>query len=122
MMIRERMGRLLMEAQLVSEDQIQEALQVQRSNGSRLGSILVEMGAISEATLLEFLSQQYGVPPIDLSCCKIESEVLNLVPIELAQQLMIVPVRQFHSRLALAMIDPSNIAVIDEMKFRTGLT
>jgi len=115
------MGRLLMEAQLVSEDQIQEALRVQRSNGSRLGSILVEIGAISEATLLEFLSQQYGVPPIDLSCCKIAPEVLNLVPIELAQQFMIVPVRQFRSRLALAMIDPSNIAVIDEMKFRTGL-
>jgi type IV pilus assembly protein PilB len=121
MMIRERMGQLLMEAQLVSEDQIQEALRVQRSNGSRLGSILVQMGVISEATLLEFLSQQYGVSPIDLSCCKIEPEVLNLVPLELAQQLMIMPVRQFRSRLALAMIDPSNIAMIDEMKFRTGL-
>jgi type IV pilus assembly protein PilB len=120
-MIRERMGQLLTEAQLVSEDQIQEALRVQRSNGSRLGSILVQMGVISEATLLEFLSQQYGVPPIDLSCCKIEPEVLDLVPLELAQQFMIVPVRQFRSRLALAMIDPSNIAMIDEMKFRTGL-
>ena len=121
MVIRERMGRLLLEAQLVSEDQIQEALQVQRSKGIRLGSILVGMGAVSEAILLEFLSQQYGVPTVDLSCCKIEREVLNLVPIDLAQQYMIVPVRQFRSRLALAMVDPSNIAVIDEMRFRTGL-
>ncbi len=115
------MGQLLREAQLVSEDQIQEAIQVQRSNGSRLGSILVQMGVISEATLLEFLSQQYGVPPIDLSSCKIEPEVLNLVPLELAQQFRIIPVRQFRSRLSLAMVDPSNIALIDEMKFRTGL-
>ena len=115
------MGQLLREAQLVSEDQIQEAMQVQRSNGNRLGSILVQMGVISEATLLEFLSQQYGVPPIDLSSCKIEPEVLNLVPLELAQQFRIVPVRQFRSKLSLAMVDPSNIALIDEMKFRTGL-
>ena len=110
-----------MEAQLVSEDQIQEALRIQRANGNRLGSILVERGAISEATLLEFLSQQYGVPHIDLSHCRIEPNVLNLVPIEIAHQYMIVPVRQFRSRLTMAMIDPSNIAVIDEMKFRTGL-
>ena len=110
-----------MEAQLVSEDQIQEALRIQRSNGNRLGSILVERGAISEATLLEFLSQQYGVPHIDLSHCQIEPEVLNLVSIDIAHQYLIVPVRQFRSRLTMAMIDPSNIAVIDEMKFRTGL-
>ncbi len=115
------MGQLLMEARLVSESQIQEALQVQPSHGGRLGSILVERGIISEAALLEFLSQQYGVPPIDLSQCQIEPEALNLVPLELAQRLMIVPVRQFQSRLTLAMIDPSNIVVIDEMKFRTGL-
>ena len=121
MMIRERMGQLLMEAQLVSENQIQEAIQVQRTNGNRLGSILVQMGVISEATLLEFLSQQYGVPPIDLSSCRIEPEVLNLVSPELAQQFRIVPIRLFRSRLSLAMVDPSNIALIDEMKFRTGL-
>ena len=120
-MIRERMGRLLQEAHLVSEDQVQEALRLQRSKGSRLGSILVEMGAISEATLREFLSEQYAVPTVDLSCCHIDAEVLNLIPIELALQFLIVPVRQFRSRLALAMVDPSNIAVIDEMKFRTGL-
>ena len=121
MMIRERMGQLLIEAQLVSEDQIQEAIEVQQSNGCRLGSILVQMGVISETTLLEFLSQQYGVPPIDLSSCRIEPEVLDLIPPALAQQFRIVPVRQFRSRLSLAMVDPSNFAVIDEMKFRTGL-
>ena len=119
-MIRERMGRLLLEAQLVSEGQIQEALEVQRSSGSRLGSILVEMGAVSETTLLEFLSQQYGVPTVELSGSQVEEEVLNLVPFEVAQKYMVVPVRKTHSRLALAMVDPSNMAVIDEMKFRTG--
>ena len=120
-MIRERVGRLLLEAQLVSEGQIQKALEVQRSSGSRLGSILVEMGAISETTLLEFLSQQYGVPTVELSGSQVEEDVLNLVPFEVAQKFMVVPVRKTHSRLALAMVDPSNMAVIDEMKFRTGL-
>ena len=120
-MIRERMGRLLLEAQLVSEDHIREALEVQRSSGSRLGSILVQMGVISEAVLLEFLSQQYGVPTVELSGSQAEEEVLSLVPLEVAQKYMVVPVRKTSSRLALAMVDPSNMAVIDEMAFRTGL-
>ena len=84
-MIRERMGQLLLEAQLVSEDQIHEALRVQQISGERLGSILVEMGVVSESTLLQFLSQKYGVSTVDLSACEIEDDLLTLVPFELAQ-------------------------------------
>lgn len=120
-MIRERMGQLLLEAQLVSEEHIRTALQVQERSGSRLGSILVEMGAVSEVTLLQFLSQQYGVSTIDLSTCQVEPELLALIPVNMAQKYTVVPVRKTGSRLMLAMVDPSNTSVLDEIKFLVGV-
>ncbi|WP_447970478.1 GspE/PulE family protein [Nitrospira sp. M1] len=120
-MIRERMGQLLLEAQVVSEEQVRTALQVQELSGSRLGSILVEMGAVSEVTLLQFLSQQYGVSTIDLSTCQVERELLALIPVDVAQKYTVVPVRKTGSRLMLAMVDPSNTSVLDEIKFLVGV-
>ena len=120
-MIRERMGQLLLEAQLISEEQVNTALQVQEISGSRLGSILVEMGAVSESTLLQFLSQQYGVPTIDLSTCQVEAELLSMIPFDMAKKYTVVPVRKTGSRLMLAMVDPSNASVLDEIKFHVGV-
>ena len=121
MMIQERMGQRLLEAQLISEEQIRTALQVQEVSGSRLGSILVEMGAVSESTLLQFLSQQYGVSTIDLSTCQVDPELLTLIPIEMAKKYTVIPVRKTGSRLMLAMVDPSNTSVLDEIKFLVGV-
>lgn len=120
-MIRERMGQLLLEAQLISEEQVRTALQVQELSGSRLGSILVEMGAVSEATLLQFLSQQYGVATIDLSTCQVDRDLLALIPVDMAKKYTVVPVRKTGSRLMLAMVDPSNTSVLDEIKFLVGV-
>ncbi len=119
-MIRERMGQLLLEAQLISEEQVHSALQVQEMSGSRLGSILVEMGAVTEATLLQFLSQQYGVATIDLSTCQVDAELLSLIPLAMAKKYTVVPVRKTGSRLMLAMVDPSNTGILDEIKFLVG--
>ncbi|MGB0909425.1 MAG: GspE/PulE family protein [Nitrospirales bacterium] len=119
-MIRERMGQMLLEAQLISEEQVHSALQVQEVSGSRLGSILVEMGAVTETTLLQFLSQQYGVATIDLSTCQVEADLLRLITLEMAQKYTVVPVRKTGSRLMLAMVDPSLTSVLDEIKFLVG--
>jgi len=120
-MIRERMGQLLLEAQLISEEQVRTALQVQELSGSRLGSILVEMGAVSEATLLQFLSQQYGVSTIFLWTCQVDRDLLALIPVDMAKKYTVVPVRKTGSRLMLAMVDPSNTSVLDEIKFLVGV-
>lgn len=121
-MIRERMGKLLLEAGLVSEQQLSEALQIQGQNKSRLGRILVNMGAISENTLLQFLGQQYGVPTVDMSSVAMDRHVAKIVPGDLAKQYLVVPIRCVGSRLTLAMVDPSNITLIEEIRFRTGLS
>ncbi|MCA9472306.1 MAG: Flp pilus assembly complex ATPase component TadA [Nitrospirales bacterium] len=115
------MGQRLLEARLISEEQVRAALQVQEVSGSRLGSILVEMGAVSESTLLQFLSQQYGVSTIDLSTCQVDAELLRFIPVEIAKKYTVIPVRKTESRLILAMVDPSNTSVLDEIKFLVGV-
>ncbi len=120
-MIRERVGHQLVEAKVVSSDDLAQALVIQKSEGGRLGSILVHMGVLPEATLLEFLSQQYGVPTVELSTCSFDHDLLSLLPKTLVQQHLVVPVKKTASRLTLAMADPTNASLLDELRFRTGL-
>ena len=100
-MIRKKLGKMILKSELVSPDHKQEAL--------------------STATMRDDLSQQYGVPSIDLSTFQIDPELRDLVPANVAHQFCILPIRRFRSRFFLAMADPSDIRIIDEMKFRTGL-
>jgi type IV pilus assembly protein PilB len=79
------------------------------------------MGVLSESTLLEFLSQQYGVPTVELDTCSIDQSLLDILPLNLVQQHLIVPVKKTASRLTLAMVDPTNASLLDELRFRTGL-
>jgi len=121
-MNRERVGDQLVEAKVVSSDDLVQALTIQRAEGGRLGSILVRMGVLSESTLLEFLSQQYGVPTIELSTCALDCTLLAILPLSLVQQHLVVPVQKTASRLTLAMADPTNASLLDELRFRTGLS
>jgi hypothetical protein len=70
---RERVGLQLVDAKVISSDELTRALDIQHGEGGRLGSILVRMGVLSESTLLEFLSQHYGVSTVELSTCSISS-------------------------------------------------
>jgi type IV pilus assembly protein PilB len=118
---RERVGHQLVEAKVISSEDLVQALTIQQGEGGRLGSILVRMGVLSESTLLEFLSQQYGVPTVELETCSIDQSILALLPLNLVQEHLIVPVKKTASRLTLAMVDPTNVSLLDELRFRTGL-
>ena len=115
------MEKMLLEADLVSADHIQDAIRVQQATGKSLESILVELEALPVAAMLNFLSQQYGVPSLELSKFQIVPDLRDLVPANIAHQFCILPIRRLRSRIFLAMADPTDIQVIDEMKFRTGL-
>ena len=121
MVIRERVGDRLVKAKVVSSEDLAQALTIQQKEGGRLGSILVRMGVLSESTLLEFLSQQYDVPTVELSTCSLDHHLLALLPLALVQQHLVVPVKKTASRLTLAMVDPTNTALLEELRFRTGL-
>jgi type IV pilus assembly protein PilB len=120
-MNRERVGLQLVDAEVISSDDLSQALTIQQEEGGRLGSILVRMGVLSESTLLEFLSQHYGVSTVELSTCSIDESLRGLVPFEVVHQHLVLPVRKTMSRLSLAMADPTNVSLLDELRFRTGL-
>ncbi len=80
----------------------------------------MKLGYITEEKLVAFLSKQWGVPAVNLSDYKIDPSVLKLIPIEIARKYLIIPVARVGATLTIAMADPSNVFVIDDVKFMTG--
>jgi len=115
-----KLGQLLVTSSVISEEQLKEAIGLQRREGGRLGTNLVKLGYITEEKLMAFLSKQWGVPAIDLSDYKIDPSVLKLIPMEIARKYLIIPVARVGATLTIAMADPSNVFVIDDVKFMTG--
>lgn len=115
-----RLGELLIRENLITPEQLQQALSQQKGSGGRLGYNLTKLGFISEDDLTKFLSKQYGVPSINLSEFEVDTEVIKLVPFDVAKKYLIIPVNRAGSSLIVAMADPSNIFAIDDIKFMTG--
>src|SRR3990170_7152742 len=118
----EKLGRLLVAAQLVSEDQLQRGIIAQKKSGGRLGSILVRMGFLDEGKLLTFLSQQFGIPAVDLSRITVDPGLLKLIPGETIKKYRVLPLKRAGSVVTLAMADPSDVFALDDIKFLTGYT
>jgi type IV pilus assembly protein PilB len=115
-----KLGQLLIASQIITEDQLKEAVNLQRREGGRLGTNLIKLGYVTEEKLVAFLSKQWGVPAVNLADYKIDPSVLRLIPYEIARKYLIVPVARVGATLTIAMADPSNVFVIDDVKFMTG--
>lgn len=117
-----RLGELLVRSNLITKEQLQNALEEQKESSGqlRLGSILIKNDYISEIELTTFLSKQYSVPSINLADFEIDSAIIKLIPIEVVQKYQAIPVNRSGSTLIIAMSDPSNIFAIDDIKFMTG--
>lgn len=120
-MARRKLGEMLLEAGVIDEAQLRSALADQRRWGRTLGRTLVEMRLITEEALVGVLAQQFGVPSIDLERYDIPPRVLELVPAELARASRVLPFGQTGRFLDVAMADPQNLGVIDELRIRTQL-
>ncbi len=121
----DKIGKLLVDAKLITEQQLNEALAtVKASKGaSRLGSTLVKMGYVPEEKLLQFLAQQYRVNAVDLKMYQnIDPAIIKLVPLELVKKHLVLPLRRVGATLTVAMIEPTNMLVLDDLKFRTNYT
>jgi len=115
-----RLGAMLVSSGLITDEQLRKALAAQKAQGGRLGSILVKQGFIQEDKLMTFLSKQYGVPYVDLSKFEINPAVIKHIPADVAQKYRIMPINRTGSTITIAMVDPSNIFAIDDIKFMTG--
>ncbi|MHB8878512.1 MAG: ATPase, T2SS/T4P/T4SS family, partial [Myxococcaceae bacterium] len=115
-----RLGELLVRENLISVQQLRKAQEEQQKNGSRIGTALIKTGAIEESKLTDFLSKQYGVPAINLKDFDIDAEMIKLVPKDVAEKHLVIPVNRAGPSLIVAMCDPSNIYAVDDLKFLTG--
>jgi len=125
-MKKKKIGDILMEAGLITPAQLQEALRDQENLGGRLGAILFDKAAISEANYLRTLTSQLGIPAADFRGLTIPEKVIKLIPRELAWEKMVVPMEvqdNGHGRvLVLAMGDPTDTDTAEKVKQLTGCT
>ena len=115
-----RLGEILIKESLITQDQLQKALEFQRSNGGKLGSCLTKMGYITDDDITGVLSRQYGVPSINLKYYEIDPTVIKLIPQDTATRYQVIPLSRVGSVLTIAMTDPTNVFAMDDIKFMTG--
>lgn len=120
-MPRRKLGEILINEGVLDETRLRAALIEQQRWGGPLGRMLVDMKLIDEGTLVEALSRQLAVPAVDLDSMDIPRAVIDLVPGDLAEHHSIVPIAQPMKFLDIAMADPSNLGVLDELQIRTRL-
>ncbi|MEI6814773.1 MAG: ATPase, T2SS/T4P/T4SS family [bacterium] len=115
----ERIGDLLVREGLITKDQLDKALQEQKQSGTRVGYNLVKLGFVQEIELTKTLARQYKMPAVDLSRFEVDPKVVRLIPGDLALKNLVLPLKREGRTLTVAMADPTNIAVIDDLKFIT---
>lgn len=115
-----KLGQLLVNNSIIKEEQLEEALELQKKEGGRIGSNLIKLGFLTDEILVGFLSEQYGVPAVSLSHENIDPSITKLVPYDIACKYQIFPISRSGATLIIAMTDPSNVFAIDDIKFMTG--
>jgi type IV pilus assembly protein PilB len=115
-----RIGELLLKEKRITVEQLQEALNHQRQNGGKLGLNLIKLGFVKDSDITALLSKQYGVPSISLAEFEVDPSVVKLVSAETAQKYQIVPLARAGATLTIAMIDPTNVFAMDDIRFMTG--
>ncbi|MFI5246139.1 MAG: GspE/PulE family protein, partial [Gemmatimonadales bacterium] len=115
----ERIGDLLLNEGLITKVQLDKALQEQRQNGTRVGYNLVKLGYVQEIELTKTLARQYKMPAVDLSKFEVDPKIVKLIPADIAVKNLVLPLKRDGRTLTVAMADPTNFAVIDDLKFIT---
>ncbi|MGN2671570.1 GspE/PulE family protein [Aliivibrio fischeri] len=108
--LRKRLGDLLVEENIVTEEQIEQALSTQKKTGRKLGATLIQLGFLSEKQMLTFLSQQLGVPLVDLNRAEIDAAAVQLLPEVHARRLRALVLSQQGNTIRVAMSDPADLS------------
>src|ERR687897_928417 len=116
-----KLGEILVRENLISPQHLREALDYQREHGGRLGFNLVKLGLVSDDMITAVLSRQYGVPSVNLDLFDVDASVIRLIPREVADKHSVLPLSRVGATLTLAMVDPTNVFALDDVKFMTGL-
>ena len=119
-MVRKRIGDLLIDAGMITEAQLEEALAVQKTGKEKLGDVFLQMGYITEQQLIEALEFQLGIPHVQLHRYKIDQTLLGIIPERLAKMHRLLPLKRDGNKLMVAMVDPLDYFAIDDLRMSTG--
>ncbi len=119
--VKDKVAQQLLNAGIINETSLTNALEIQKKEGGTLGQALVKTGAVDEVTFTEHLGQVYRLPVVDLSEVEVEMECINRIPGDVARKFQVLPISRSGRVMTLAMANPSNIFAIDDIKFITGL-
>ncbi len=106
---------------LVTQDQINKALQEQKNHGTRVGYNLVKLGFVKETDLTRMLARQHRMPAVDLTKFQVDPRIAKLIPGDLALKYSVLPLKRDGRTLTIALSDPSHLEVLEDIKFITRL-
>ncbi len=115
-----KIGEMLLKANLVTADQLRGALETQEKTHERIGTVLVKAGYIKEEELLAFLGRQFNLPVVNLSKYEINPDVVRLLPEDMVQKHLALPINRVGAKMIVAVSDPSSMAIVDGIGFKTG--
>ncbi len=115
-----KLGELLVKSGTISEDMLAQALEAQKKEGTRLGTTLINLGYVKEDEMLTQLAKHFGVRSVDLRNTELDEALLDLIPGDLAGKYLIVPIKRYGRTLTIAMINPGDLAAIEDIQFATG--
>jgi len=118
---KDKIGNILVRAGVITQDQLENALSIQKKSGGLIGQILVKQGYIDRRSLYEFLQKQMGVEYVDIEGIEIDEDIIGLVSPNLAKTHKVIPIEKVDGNLKVAMSDPMNIFSIDDLRLTTGL-
>ncbi|HQR17092.1 MAG TPA: type IV-A pilus assembly ATPase PilB [Gemmatimonadales bacterium] len=115
----ERLGDVLIREGLLTRAKCDQALAEQRSSGHRLGYVLVKLGLVAEIEITKILARQHRMPAVDLSRFEVDPKILKLIPADLANKQVVLPLKREGRTLTVAMADPTNMGLVEDLKFIT---
>lgn len=116
-----KLGEILIEAEAITTQQLEEALEISREKGTVLGDTLLELGYIDEKTLFKGLEYLFRVPYVDLAETVIDKEAVSMIPESMAKKHIVIPIKKEDKNLTVAMMDPVNFYAIDDIKNVSGM-
>ena len=116
-----RLGEILVESGAITDEQLEEALELSKKNGTVLGDTLLELGHLDEKTLYQCLEYHFHVPYVDLNETVIDKNAVSMIPEVLAKKHAVIPIKKEKKVLTVAMSDPLNFYAIDDVKNASGL-
>jgi type IV pilus assembly protein PilB len=118
--INKQLGELLIDLGVITSQILDKALTIQKQKGGLVGEILIEMGWAKEEDIAQALTVQYGFPYLPLSNYEISPEIVNIIPVKIARQYILIPIDKIGNNLTLAMANPLNAAVVEEVEESSG--